>query len=272
MLFRRTAASQPLHVAGDGGGAQGGCADIVLHHARRLSLRARRNEARCRMPLFAKLRHGAASNKMVLVGNTHLGQVGADYFTARHQQAVRKELGVPKGKKVVLFLVGLQWAVVKSPDLWRGLLDGLGDDVVKIFKWHPKVTAVSFRIDYRERFNEIFPSCIVVQDHDPYSLLAIADCCVALGKTTLGVEALSFGRPLFSRPGLDGEQDHYVEQGIAQSVANGWESLYRTLYAGVPTEVQGKVDEFLDRFFHRRNREAASRARQVMEVLVDDSY
>jgi len=217
-------------------------------------------------------RHGAASNKMVLVGNTHLGQVGADYFTARHQQAVRKELGVPKGKKVVLFLVGLQWAVVKSPDLWRGLLDGLGDDVVKIFKWHPKVTAESFRKDYRERFKEIFPSCIVVQDHDPYSLLAIADCCVALGKTTLGVEALSFGRPLFSRPGLDGEQDHYVEQGIAQSVANGWESLYRTLDAGVPTEVQGKVDEFLDRFFHRRNREAASRARQVMEVLVDDSY
>src|SRR3569833_3951404 len=117
---------------------------------------------------------------MVLVGNTHLGQVGADYFTARLQQDVRKELGVPKGKKVVLFLVGLLWAVVKSPDLWRGLLDGLGDDVVKIFKWHPKVTAESFRKDYRERFKEIFPSCIVVQDFVFFCLFAFAVCCVAL--------------------------------------------------------------------------------------------
>lgn len=215
-------------------------------------------------------RHGASRNKMVLIGNTHLGQVGADYFTAKHQQAVRKELDIPKGKKVVLFLVGLQWGVVKNIELWQSLLQGLGDDVVKVFKWHPKVTAESFKRDYRERFKEAFPTCVLVQDYNPYSLLAVSDYCVALGKTTLGVEALSFGRPLFSRPGLDGERDHYVAEGIAQSVADGWDNLYRTIDKGVPADVQTHVDTFLDRFFHRRNRESSVRAREVMEILVDD--
>lgn len=215
-------------------------------------------------------RHGSARNKMVSIGNTHLAQVGSEYFTAKHRQAVREELGIPKGKKVVLFLVGLQWGVVKNIELWQNLLKGLGDDVVKIFKWHPKVTAESFRKDYRDRFKEVFPSCIVVQNYEPYSLLAVADYCVALGKTTLGVEALCFGRPLFSRTGLDGTADHYVAQGIAQSVDQGWESLYRTLEHGVPTEIQQNVDGFMERFFHRRNHEAMPLARQVMEVLLND--
>ena len=215
-------------------------------------------------------RHGATRNKMVMVGNTHLAQVGSDYFTKKHQQTVRKELGIPKDKKVVLFLVGLQWGVVKNIELWENLLQGLGDDVVKVFKWHPKVTADSFKRDYRDRFKQVFPNCILVQDHDPYSLLAVSDYCVALGKTTLGVEALSFGRPLFSRPGLDGEPDHYLESGVAQSVADGWDALHRTVEEGVPAAMQNNVDIFLERFFHRRNNEAMPRARQVMEILVDN--
>lgn len=217
-------------------------------------------------------RHGAARNKMVLIGNTHLAQVGEDQFSAKQKQITRKELGIAKDKKVVLFLVGLQWGVVKNMALWENLLEGLGDDVVKIFKWHPKVSAQSFRKDYLERFKERFPSCILTQNYEPYRLLAVADYCVALGKTTLGVEALSFGRPLFSRPGLDGEPDHYVKQGIAQSVASGWESLYRTIAEGVPADIQTNVDAFLERFFFGLNRAAAPRARQVMEVLLTDDY
>lgn len=217
-------------------------------------------------------RHGAARNKMVMVGNTHLAQVGADYFTAKKQQAIRKELGIPKDKKVVLFLVGLQWGVIKNLELWQDLLHGLGDDVVKVMKWHPKVNAEGFKKDFRDKFKEVAPSCIVVQDYDPYSLLAVSDYCVALGKTTLGVEALSFGRPLFSRPGLDGEPDHYVEQGIAQSVAAGWDCLYRTMNEGVPPAIQNNVDVFLDRFFYRHNKDAMARARQVMEILTDDYH
>ena len=93
-------------------------------------------------------RHGAARNKMVFIGNTHLAQVGADHFSAEAKRKTREELGIPSDKKVVLFLVGLQWAVVKNPEVWGRLLDGLGDDVVKVFKWHPKVTIDSFKKDY----------------------------------------------------------------------------------------------------------------------------
>jgi len=218
-------------------------------------------------------RHGCSRNKMVMVGNTHLAQVGADYFTAKHRRSVKQELGIALDRKVVLFLVGLQWGVVKDIGLWRQLLDGLGDDVVKVFKWHPKVAAGSFVKDYQAVFKEHFPSCILVQDYDAYSLLAVADYCVALGKTTLGVEALSFGRPLFSMPGLDGEADHYLKQGISQSLEKpaGWQALYRTIEHGVPADVQSTVDDFLERFFHRRNREALLRAREVMELLLDES-
>ena len=40
---------------------------------------------------------------------------------------------------------GLQWGVVKNMELWQDLLHGLGDDVVKVIKWHPKVNAESFK-------------------------------------------------------------------------------------------------------------------------------
>ena len=95
---------------------------------------------------------------------------------------------------------------------------------------------------------------------------------MTLGKTTLAVEALSFGKPLFSLPGLDNEPDHYAEQGISQSVLIpiGWAPLYKTISEGVPPAVQEKVDGFLERFFHRRNRETLKRAGQVMEMLLAD--
>src|SRR3569623_1060163 len=78
---------------------------------------------------------------------------------------------------------------------------------------------------------------------------------------------------LFSMPGLDGEADHYLKQGISQSLEKpaGWEALYRTIEHGVPGEVQSTVDDFLERFFHRRNREGLVRAREVMELLLDES-
>ena len=217
-------------------------------------------------------RHGSARNKMVYIGNTHLAQVGADHFTAAARRKTREELGIPLNKKVVLFLVGLQWAVVKSPEVWGRLLEGLGDDVVKVFKWHPKVTIESFKKDYVEMFKERHPTCIVVQNFDAYQLLAVADYCVTLGKTTLAVEALSFGKPLFSLPGLDNEPDHYADQGISQSVLMpiGWEPLYKTINEGVPTAIQEKVDSFMEKFFHHRNRETLQRARKVMEILLTD--
>ncbi|HHM04483.1 MAG TPA: hypothetical protein ENJ19_01910 [Gammaproteobacteria bacterium] len=216
------------------------------------------------------LRHGASRNKIALIGNTHLANVEAQYFTEAQRRATCEELGLPRGKKVVLFLVGLQWGVVKNADLWQALLDGLGDEVVKVFKWHPKVSAHSFHTNQARMFQEHFPDCIVVQDFDAYRLLAVSDYCVTLGKTTLAVEALCFGRPLFSLPGLDGEGDHYASQGIAQSVAQpvGWQPLFDTMRNGVPARIQAQVDDYLDGFFFDRNKQALAKARSVIEVLL----
>lgn len=218
-----------------------------------------------------KLAHlKSAPEKMVLTGNTHLSQVKADYFHSDAQEKTRQELKIPPGKPVVLFMVGLQWGVVKSPKLWEDLLNGLNDDVVKIFKWHPKVVYTSYKENVEDLFKRQFPECILVQNYDAYRLLAVADYCITLGKTTLAVEALCFGKPIFSLPGMDGSVDHYVQQGIAQDLSplGNWAPLYDTIQHGVPAAIQEKSSQFLDRYFYLRNEQAINRGVEVVNTLL----
>ncbi|MFZ5861385.1 MAG: hypothetical protein ACOYXR_00850 [Nitrospirota bacterium] len=213
----------------------------------------------------------ATSEKMVLIGNTHLSMLRKANFQADRVAETKRELNIPPGKPVVLFLVGLQWGVVKDVSIWREFLNGLGDDVVKVFKWHPKVTYPSYKKNTEDAFREHFPSCVVVQNYDPYRLLPIADYCVTLGKTTLAVEALSFGKPLFSLPGRDGEVDHYAKGGISQPVwpPGNWEALYRTIKDGVPEKVRARVEQFLGRYFYRVNAESVERGAEVIRHIVE---
>lgn len=208
--------------------------------------------------------------KMVLIGNTHLSMLRKANFQADRVLETKRELNIPPDKPVVLFLMGLQWGVIKDVSIWRDFLNGLGDDVVKIFKWHPKVTYSSYKKNAEDAFREHFPSCVVMQNYDPYRLLPIADYCVTLGKTTLAVEALSFGKPLFSLPGRDGEVDHYAQGGITQPLwpPGNWEPLYRTIRDGVPAAVQEHVRVFLDRYFHRVNAESVERGVGVIQHVL----
>jgi hypothetical protein len=118
-------------------------------------------------------------------------------------------------------------------------------------------------------FLEKFPECRVTQTYDPYKMLQIADYCVTLGKTTLAVEALSFGKPLFSLPGTDGAPDHYFEQGIAQSVwpIGDWSVLRNTIEHGVPEDHSRKVGEFTNDYFHHVNDIAPERAVEVIDHI-----
>ena len=79
----------------------------------------------------------------------------------------KKELNIPPDKKVVLFLVWVQWAVVKDYKVWDELLSGLGDDVIKIFKWHPKVTYSGYKKDVEGHFKEKYPSRVKVYQVGP---------------------------------------------------------------------------------------------------------
>lgn len=211
--------------------------------------------------------------KMVSIGNTHLATVRQIYFNKQKMAETRKELGVPKGKKVVLFLVGLQWGVIKDAWVWEEFMGDLEkrDDIVPLFKWHPKVAYSSYKKNTEDFFKSRFPNSIVVQNYDPYRLLPIADYCVTLGKTTLAVEALSFGKPIFSLPGRDGTRDHYAEMGISQEIwpVGNWSSLYRAIDEGVPASVQERVDTFMDDYFYKNNTMVMERAMDVINTILD---
>ncbi len=215
------------------------------------------------------LRHRVAPEKIVLTGNTHLGEAVRELCTPEVRAETRRELGIAEDARVVLFLVGLQWGVAKSRELWGRLLAGFGEELVPLFKWHPKVAAHSFESDYVPMIRELLPRAVLVHNFDAYPLLAAADACVALGKTTMAAEALGFGRPLFSTAGLDGEPDHCAREGISQPVGldHGWEALHRTLAEGVPEAVRARADAYLDHYFFRRNREAVARAVAVLETV-----
>lgn len=214
----------------------------------------------------------AAGEKMVLIGNTHLQGVKKAHLKQSDIASTRAELGIPAEKKMVLVMVGLQWGVIKDTWVWDELLNNADKhpDIAWVFKWHPKVTYNAYKKNAEEMFAQRFPTVKVIQNYDAYKLLAATDYCVTLGKTTLGVEALSFGKPLFSLPGRDGKSDHYAKAGIAQALwpVGNWEPLFETIRNGVPEEVQNGVDEFMTRYFFRNNAVAVERALEVLEHIM----
>lgn len=212
----------------------------------------------------------SAPEKFVLAGNTHLAEVKRSMRDPAIVGQTKKDLNIPKGKKVVLFLVSIQWGVIQDHSFWEKLIRPLeAPDIVPVFKWHPKVSFQSYKEVTEAMFLEKFPECRVTQTYDPYKMLQIADYCVTLGKTTLAVEALSFGKPLFSLPGTDGAPDHYFEQGIAQSVwpIGDWSTLRKTIENGVPEDHSRHVREFTGDCFHRINDVAPERAVEVMNHI-----
>ncbi|OPY73300.1 MAG: Glycosyl transferase family 2 [Syntrophorhabdus sp. PtaU1.Bin058] len=210
----------------------------------------------------------AAPEKMVLVGNTHLSTIRDVYFQPQKVAKTKKDLNIPPGRKVVLFLVSIQWGIINDPSVWEQLLGGISDDITPIFKWHPKVSYEAYKHNIEAVFKEKFPSCLVFQNYDPYHLLPVADYCVTLGKTTLAVEALSFGRPLFSFPGTDRLPDYYAELGISQSLAESYEPLYRTIREGVPEEIRKNVDSFLHHFFYMNNQRSVPGTVEIMDHIM----
>jgi len=210
----------------------------------------------------------AAAEKMVLVGNTHLSTIKNTYFQPQKIKETKANLNIPPDKKVVLFLVSIQWGIINDPSIWEQLLSSINDDVTIIFKWHPKVSYDAYKKNVEAVFKEKFPSCLVFQNYDPYYLLPVADYCVTLGKTTLATEALSFGRPLFSFPGTDRLPDYYAELGISQSLAESFEPLYRTMKEGVPEEIRKNVDSFLHHFFYMNNQRSVPGTVEIMDHIM----
>jgi hypothetical protein len=214
--------------------------------------------------------HKCSADKIVLVGNTHLDNAKKTYSEPDRKKQIKSELKIPEGKKVLLFLVDLEWGAIIDGITWEKFLDGLSDDIVAVFKWHPNIMRGSY-LKIEERIKERAPSAVVLYTYDPYALLSIADYCVTLGKTTLALEAVAFGKPLFAIPSRDGTKDYYVQMGVAESVfpPGNWKSLYETIKNGVPEHVNKNVEEYLRQSFYRLDGKAVERGLGVISHILE---
>ena len=216
------------------------------------------------------VKHKCPADKIVLVGNTHLDNAKKIYSDLTKIKQIKRELNIPDGKKILLFLVDLEWGGVMDGWVWETFLKGLSEDIVVIFKWHPNVARGTY-LKIEKNIKESAPFAIVLYTYDPYALLSIADYCVTLGKTTLALEAIAFGKPLFAIPSRDGTKDYYVQMGVAQSVSppGNWTNLYNTIENGVHEDIKRNVDEYLRQSFYRLDGKAVDRALEVISYILE---
>jgi GT2 family glycosyltransferase len=212
-------------------------------------------------------------DKMFPVGNTHIDGAIKEYSSSEVRTAIRKELAIPPDKKVVLFLVGVKYGCIKERKVWEGLLHGLeriDNSAVLIFKWHTNVVKAAIE-QIKEIFREINPAVIILDAYDPYKLIAISDYCVALGQTTLNIEALAFGKPLFSIPDPDSTDDYLVNKGVAQPAypLGNWASLFNTMESGVSSDMQALLGKFLADNFYKLDGKSVERVIGVISYTLD---
>ena len=212
-------------------------------------------------------------DKMFLIGNTHIDSAIRTHSQAENIARTKEELGIPVDKKVVLFLIDIKHAGITREERWKELLNGLEhleEEAVLVFKWHPSALRDTFD-KVQEIFKKLCPKAILLYHYDSYRLLGLTDYCVTLGKTTLAIEGLMFGKPLFTFPTPDTFEDFYVKIGIAQSVypPGNWFALFETIKNGVPEHIQSNVRQHLEHYFYKLDGQAVHRAIDVMSYVLD---
>jgi len=218
-------------------------------------------------------RYQCSPDKMFPIGNTHIDDAIKTYGSPSIMEGIKKEIGIPLDKKVILFLVDIKYGGITEKEVWQRFLSGLDTldkEAVCLFKWHPNVYLSAYE-KIQEIFKELYPSAILLHMYDPYRLIAISDYCVTLGKTSLAVESLAFGKPLFALPASDTLEDYYVDKGIAQTAfpAGNWTNLFKTIKNGIPEETQVKVDRYLTEYFYKLDGKSVERAIDVIRFVLE---
>ena len=218
-----------------------------------------------------------SADKMVTIGDMYLDGVINKYSTSSIRKSIKDELGIKQGRKVLAFLLGFDWAVIKVKEIWQALCEGLvKDELVCVFKWHSFVPLPGFKL-IEAVIKEVMPSAIVLYTYDPYKILSIADYCVVLGRTTLALEALAWKKPLFEVHSFQwegyqyGEDPYYSKAGVAQLVSpvGNWERLFDTIKNGMPEGMQENVDEYVRKAFYKLDGKALKRALDVMGFILE---
>jgi len=213
----------------------------------------------------------SAPEKMVIVGNTHIDEAVKRYSSASMRKKIRKELGISTKKGVLSFLIDFDWGTLRSREIWKSLLEGVSTlGLQPVFKWHPTVHFKSYK-EIEIMIKEILPDAIMLLTYDPYKVLTVSDYCVIFGKTTLGIEALAFGKPLFAVPSLHEGEEYFVNLGVAQPISpgGGWECLLETVKNGVPENIKENSRRLLRRSFHKLDGGSVERTLNVLEHILD---
>ncbi|MEO5361954.1 MAG: hypothetical protein H7843_16190 [Nitrospirota bacterium] len=217
------------------------------------------------------LEHKCSFHKLMIVGNTHIDDAIKKYTLPSMIKSIKKELSISNDKKIVAFMPNTHWGAVTERSMWVELLKALKrPDLVCVFKWHPQVMYPTF-LEIKKNIEELLPGAVVVFSYDPYKILAIADYCVVMGKTTLGVEALAFGKPLFDLYNILNGEEYYKDIGVAQPVspAGNWEALFQTMEKGIPDAIKEAADKFVDRVFYRLDGKSIDRALDIISFIFE---
>ncbi|MBF0319672.1 MAG: hypothetical protein HQL01_07715 [Nitrospirae bacterium] len=217
------------------------------------------------------LAHKCAYHKLLIIGNTHIDESIKKYTLPSMIKAIKKELSIPPDKKVVSFLPNTHWGAMTERSVWTELLKGLKrPDLTCVFKWHPQVSYTAF-MEIKKIIEELLPGAVVLFTYDPYKILAVSDYCIVMGKTTLGVEALAFRKPLFDLYNIINGEEYYKDIGVAQSVSpsGNWEALFQTIEKGVPIEIKETADKFVERVFYRLDGKSIERALDTISFILE---
>ena len=164
------------------------------------------------------VRSGGSSDKIFVVGNTHLQSVVGKETERAAMKRTRNELNIGKEKKVITLLMG-GLGYDKSFAFPPQLLDWLltNPDLILMCKWHPVTNKLAIE-EIAHALGSV-ANIGMLQQFDTYRLLAVSDVCIVFGNSTTGLEALAFGKPLVEVQ-LSGLEYSFGRQGVADVVSN----------------------------------------------------
>ncbi|MCG8685738.1 MAG: hypothetical protein MI892_12735, partial [Desulfobacterales bacterium] len=137
----------------------------------------------------------APESKLIPVGNTHLAKEIAFQQKNKIREIKREEYGI-SGKFVVLLVLS---ALLPDPKLFKPIFKAVSDsnDLTVFVKFHP-----SCRKAHLDQWKKAIlsqyknNSYFIHSEENTYNLLSMADICVLGQQSTIGLEAVTFGKPL----------------------------------------------------------------------------
>ena len=215
------------------------------------------------------VRSGGSSDKIFVVGNSHLQSVVKRENDGDALTKTKEALAIGSGQKVVTLLMG-GLGYDKGFTFPPELLDWVRahPELVLVCKWHPVTNKLAI-----ERIGQDLSAVAnvrMLQGFDTYRLLAASDVCIVFGNSTTGLEALAFGKPLIEVQ-LPGLEYSFARHGVAEAVSSLAEipqAVDETLMGIVPEHRRRRVEEYLRDNLYLLDEQVVHRCMSVVERLL----